>query len=417
MVGIGPTNPWGGLHVSGSGQTSASPQVTSATQGQNGSTLFLQDVGGGFGNGGMVAFGAYSGPFAAIKGSLYDGTPNTTGSLLFLTRNLTSDTALTERMRIFQNGRVVIGTSNDSPARLRVVETDSNAWALNADLLPTISVNGNTTGYGGVIRTNYNVLSGVVNTGNAIGTHVEALNTGAGSLTQTVGQVLFSGATGGGTVSTAYGSVINVIGPNVTTGFGLLIQDVQATTGYAIYQSGTNDVSYFAGKVGIGTAGSPLYPLHVVGNVRIDGQLTGTNIQAQYQDVAEWVPSTEDLAPGTVVVLDPSIDNTVVKSTRAYDTTVAGVVSAQPGIILGKGGAEKEQIATTGRVRVRVDATAAPIRIGDLLVTSDKPGMAMKSLPIEMGGTALHRPGTIVGKALEPLPGGEGEILVLLSLQ
>jgi hypothetical protein len=96
---------------------------------------------------------------------------------------------------------------------------------------------------------------------------------------------------------------------------------------------------------------------------------------------------------------------------------VAGVVSAQPGIILGKGGAEKEQIATTGRVRVRVDATAAPIRIGDLLVTSDKPGMAMKSLPIEMGGAALHRPGTIVGKALEPLPKGEGEILVLLSLQ
>jgi hypothetical protein len=30
---------------------------------------------------------------------------------------------------------------------------------------------------------------------------------------------------------------------------------------------------------------------------------------------------------------------------------------------------------------------------------------------------AIHRPGTIIGKALEPLEGGVGEILVLLSLQ
>jgi hypothetical protein len=29
----------------------------------------------------------------------------------------------------------------------------------------------------------------------------------------------------------------------------------------------------------------------------------------------------------------------------------------------------------------------------------------------------MHAPGTIIGKALEPLAGGKGEILVLLSLQ
>jgi hypothetical protein len=413
-VGIGTSAPWGGLHVKGLGQASASPELTSTT-GQHGSTLFLQDTGGDVANGGMIAFGAAQGHFAAIKGHINNGTLNTTGGLLFLTRNTTSDTTLTERMRLFGNGHLAIGTTADT-ARLHIVETSPSAWALNVDLAATISANGNTTGYGQVIGANYNVLSGITNTGNAIGIHVAATNSGSGTLTQTVGQVLYSGATGGGTVSTAYGSVISLVGPSVATGFGLLIEDIQATTGYAIYQSGTNDLSHFAGKVGIGT-NSPAYPLHVVGNVRIDGQLTGTNIQAQYQDVAEWVPSTEDLAPGTVVVIDPSIDNTVVKSTRAYDMTVAGVVSAQPGIILGTGSASKEQIATTGRVRVKVDATAVPIRIGDLLVTSDKPGMAMKSLPIEMGGAALHRPGTIVGKALEALPGGEGEILVLLSLQ
>jgi hypothetical protein len=41
----------------------------------------------------------------------------------------------------------------------------------------------------------------------------------------------------------------------------------------------------------------------------------------------------------------------------------------------------------------------------------------MKSQPIDVGGMKIHRPGTLIGKALEPLAGGQGEILVLLSLQ
>jgi hypothetical protein len=57
------------------------------------------------------------------------------------------------------------------------------------------------------------------------------------------------------------------------------------------------------------------------------------------------------------------------------------------------------------------------VKIGDLLVTSDSPGMAMKSEPLDLGGVKIHRPGTLIGKALEPLGNGEGEILVLLSLQ
>ena len=58
-----------------------------------------------------------------------------------------------------------------------------------------------------------------------------------------------------------------------------------------------------------------------------------------------------------------------------------------------------------------------PVKIGDLLVTSDKPGMAMVSEPIDIGGAKIHRPGTIIGKALEPLDKGQGEILILLSMQ
>jgi hypothetical protein len=101
----------------------------------------------------------------------------------------------------------------------------------------------------------------------------------------------------------------------------------------------------------------------------------------------------------------------------AYDTGVAGVVSAQPGLTLGEAGEGKALVATTGRVKVKVDASRAPIRAGDLLVTSDVEGVAMRSEPVSLGGVSMHRPGTIIGKALEPLASGTGEILVLLSLQ
>jgi hypothetical protein len=173
------------------------------------------------------------------------------------------------------------------------------------------------------------------------------------------------------------------------------------------------DIDLANGNVTIGMASpAPLSNLHVNGNVTARGALSAT-----YQDLAEWVPATGNVAPGTVVVLDPSTSNQVMPSSRAYDTSVAGVVSPQPGILLGVEADNKAAVATTGRVKVRVDATRGAIAIGDLLVTSDKPGTAMKSTAVEVSGIQMHRPGTVIGKALERLAEGEGEILVLLSLQ
>jgi hypothetical protein len=166
-----------------------------------------------------------------------------------------------------------------------------------------------------------------------------------------------------------------------------------------------------AGNFGIGTS-APSSKLHVVGDITVSG-----NINAKYQDVAEWVPSTLKLNAGTVVILDSEHNNHVTVSSRPYDTRVAGVVSAQPGITLGEAGEGKVLVATTGRVKLKVDATRGPIGVGDLLVTSDREGYAMKSEPVMMGNRPFHSPGTIVGKALEPLAQGTGEILVLLSLQ
>jgi len=167
------------------------------------------------------------------------------------------------------------------------------------------------------------------------------------------------------------------------------------------------DVS--AGQFGLNTgSGNYTFP----GNVTVNG-----NIAAKYQDVAEWVPAAHLMPAGTVAVLNPTQSNQVMASAQAYDTRVAGVISKQPGIALGEAGVNKVLVATTGRVRVRVDASRGAIRIGDLLVTSDVEGVAMKSEPLNLGGVAIHRPGTLIGKALESLEKGTGEILVLLSLQ
>jgi hypothetical protein len=190
---------------------------------------------------------------------------------------------------------------------------------------------------------------------------------------------------------------------------------------FRLYSYGTSSdvltVLKSSGNVGIGKSPDTNYKLDVAGNINATQTITGNSIVAKYQDVAEWVPASEQLSAGTVVVLDSTKSNQVTSSTTGYDTRVAGVVSEQPGISLGEKSEGRVLVATTGRVRVKVDATKSPIHIGDLLVTSDTPGVAMKSEPVNLGGVQFHRPGTLIGKALEPLEKRKGEILVLLSLQ
>ena len=59
----------------------------------------------------------------------------------------------------------------------------------------------------------------------------------------------------------------------------------------------------------------------------------------------------------------------------------------------------------------KVSAESGAIKPGDLLVTSSKPGYAMK------GSDHSQMMGAIIGKALEPLDAGTGVIEVAVSIQ
>ncbi|RJQ48257.1 MAG: hypothetical protein C4538_04140 [Nitrospiraceae bacterium] len=172
----------------------------------------------------------------------------------------------------------------------------------------------------------------------------------------------------------------------------------------------TVDTSY--GKVGIGTD-APDATLHVIGDAHMTGELiVDGNIAAKYQDLAEWVRTSEPLTKGTVVMIDLENNDQVLPSDMSYNTLVAGVVSEAPGIVLGEKADNKAIIAHTGRVKVKVDTNFGAISRGDLLVTSPVKGYAMKADADKL------KPGMLLGKALEPLKEGQKrEILVLITLQ
>lgn len=125
-----------------------------------------------------------------------------------------------------------------------------------------------------------------------------------------------------------------------------------------------------------------------------------------------------EIEPGTVVCVDSDCAGELRQSQRAYDRTVAGVISGAggvtPGMTLRHAGTAadgKYPVALTGRVYCKVDADAGgPICAGDLLTTSDTPGHAMKADP-------ARAPGAVIGKAMSGLQSGKGLVLVLVSLQ
>jgi len=134
-------------------------------------------------------------------------------------------------------------------------------------------------------------------------------------------------------------------------------------------------------------------------------------------DVAEKTQGVEPLFPGEVVSLDEEKEGKLRRSRGTYEREVAGVVSTNPGLVLGDSveivEIEGVNLALAGRVPVRVTTENGPISVGDPLVTSSKSGYAMRGDEDKVSQMF----GVVLGKAMERLEEGEGEILVLIALR
>jgi len=113
-------------------------------------------------------------------------------------------------------------------------------------------------------------------------------------------------------------------------------------------------------------------------------QITGGSDLSEQFDIQN---SVNQVAPkaGFVVRIDADNPGELAVSSRAYDRTVAGVVSGagdvQPGMLMGQQGTEADgqhPVALTGRVYVWVDASYGAVEPGDMLTTSNTAGHAMK---------------------------------------
>ncbi len=160
---------------------------------------------------------------------------------------------------------------------------------------------------------------------------------------------------------------------------------------------------------------------HSVFKVENDGRVVCSVVEITGgSDLAEpfEVAGGTDIAPGTVVCIDPANPGQLKRSTKPYDRTVAGIVSGgngvNTGIMMSQTGSKADgshPVALTGRVYCYVDASYGAIEPGDLLTTSRTAGHAMKA------SDSSRSHGAIIGKAMTALSSGRGLILVLVTLQ
>lgn len=142
----------------------------------------------------------------------------------------------------------------------------------------------------------------------------------------------------------------------------------------------------------------------------------GADLSEQFEVRSDL--SDHDVAPGMLVCIDPENPGKLVLSSKAYDPTVAGIISGaggiQPGMLMGQTGSISDgqhAVALTGRVYCRADASFGSIKPGDFLTTSPVPGHAM------LARDRNRSYGAVIGKAMTSLEQGAGLVLVLVNLQ
>jgi hypothetical protein len=155
----------------------------------------------------------------------------------------------------------------------------------------------------------------------------------------------------------------------------------------------------------VNVAGVPTTAMTIFG---ANGVISGTQINANYADVAERFAADEVYVPGTVVELGGPAE--ITRSVEELSEKVFGVISTRAAYLMNSGAGTDEThppIAMTGRVPVRVTGM---ISKGDRLVSAGN-GLARAAQPGE--ATAFN----VIGRALESRTDiGEGTVEAIVTI-
>jgi len=236
------------------------------------------------------------------------------------------------------------------------------------------------------------------------------------------------------TNSTGVGSVYSY---NEGAGMGVYTYTSSAT--YPAFRANQGNSSGTYSIIEGYITGNRRFAVLTTGAVLADGAFTGP---ADFAEMIAVGSGANSIEPGDVLVIDPNNNRSTLKSTSARSTMVVGVYSTNPGflgserdwdkpstakitedgtddgaLLASAGTYSMEEMASqfneipmaiVGIVPCKVSAENGSIKPGDLLVTSNTPGHAMRDDNPSIG--------TVLGKALEPLTSGTGIIKVLVTL-
>ncbi|HEX9510696.1 MAG TPA: hypothetical protein VF939_09440 [Puia sp.] len=195
-----------------------------------------------------------------------------------------------------------------------------------------------------------------------------------------------------------------------TTGFGVTLQVVTNDLGTAMVvdHGGSGDLAIFQ------AGGLNVARIDHTGRGFFNGgtQNSGADL-AEAFDVEGNIAAYE---PGDVLLISTTADRMVVRSNTAYSSLVAGVYATKPGVLLteetmNSSLAGKVPMGVVGVIPTKVCNEGGPVHRGDILVTSGRPGYAMKADYNRL------QPGQAIGKALEEFNGTTGKIRVLVNVR
>ncbi|MFO1434158.1 MAG: DUF6519 domain-containing protein [Candidatus Competibacteraceae bacterium] len=171
------------------------------------------------------------------------------------------------------------------------------------------------------------------------------------------------------------------------------------------------------------------YALYVKGPSKFDGQKegyvvdrfmnasgqrirTGDVVKLKGSPINNFQGSENKIPVPEVTLADKENDSLVIgivdrEAIPDYDAPDRRVEPDDPTFI--EDGGELLVVTLGNYSHCKVDATAAPIEVGDLLTSSSNPGHAKKATDPKIG--------SIIGKALEPLREGTGYIAVFVNIQ